>query len=108
MDDSKVLKNEVIYLHHLATKPRQARSIVWCSRVNRFVQKVSKNHKPLRLDIETLHDISLNIDENSMRKPKEPITKQDKRLAVDNTNCPNPEASVTSPTQGCTGSRREP
>ena len=68
----------MIYLHHLNSKPQQAHSIVWCPRVNRFVQKLSKNHEPLRLEIKTLHDLSLNVDEDSLKKPKKPITKLDK------------------------------
>ena len=57
-DNNKVVEDDinVICLHHLATtKPVQAYSIVWCPRVNKFVQKTSKNHKPLKLEVKTLH-----------------------------------------------------
>ena len=88
--------SQVICLHHLGTtKPQQARSFVWCPRVNRFVQKVSKNHEPLKLEVKTLHDIIINFSEDSVRPAREPITKQNKRLAVDSTNCPDTGASVT-------------
>ena len=88
--------SQVICLHHLGTtKPQQARSFVWCPRVNRFVQKVSKNHEPLKLEVKTLHDVIMNFNEDSVRPAREPITKQNKGLAVDSTNCPDTGASVT-------------
>ena len=77
-------KENVINLHHLATKPQQAHSIVWCPRVNRFVQNVSKNHEPLKLEIETLHDIELKIDDYSVRRTRE-----------QSPNCPDTGVSVT-------------
>ena len=39
--------------------------------------------------------MELKVDNNSVKKPRVPITKKDKRVAVDNTNCPDTGASVT-------------
>ena len=97
-DDNKVVEDDinVICLHHLATiKPVQAYSILWCPRVNKFIQKTSKNHKPLKLEVEMLHEVDMNIKGNSVRPAREPIMKENKRLTLDNTNCPETGALVT-------------
>ena len=56
---------------------------------------MSKNHESLNLEIEILHEVELKLDNNSVKLAKVLITKVDKRVAVDNTNCPDTGASVT-------------
>ena len=68
-------------------KPHQEKSIVWCNKINRFTQKISPNHTPLKLEIETLHNIKMDVVGNNITLAKDPITSENKRMAVDNTNC---------------------
>ena len=80
----------MIRLHHLATTNLQtAASIVWCPKVGKFVQKTSKNHVPLKLEVATLPDVVVEHVGTLMRAPREPVTKANMRKAVDNTSCPD-------------------
>ena len=68
---------------------------MWCPRVSKFVKKTSKNHVPLKLEVETLHEFTVDFAGNLVRKPRDPVTKENMRTVVDNTNCPDTGASVT-------------
>ena len=50
---------EVITINHVNHINQKARSIVWCPKVNRFVQKTWANHEPLNLEVETLHGVEI-------------------------------------------------
>ena len=70
-------------INHLPDKtPQTARSIVWCPKVNRFVQKVKANQEPMRLEIKTLHGVEIKNDDGGIRKAKVPITKENMRKTV--------------------------
>ena len=109
-DDSNIMEdNNIIRLHHIATTiPHQVQSIVWCPRINRFTQKLSPNHIPLKVEVETLHNINMDFNRNSITATKEQINKENKRLAMDNTNCPDTGVLITrgfdnySSVPGCT------
>ena len=89
-------KEEVITINHINhLPPQQARSIVWCPRVNRFVQKISRNHEPLNLEIETLHGVEIKTEDGGVKTAKIPITRQDRRRVVETNNCPDTGASIT-------------
>ena len=72
-----------------------ANSIVWCPSLKKFTRKRTPNHVPLKLEVETLHNIDMDVYGNDVKFAKEPIYAKDKRKAVDNTNCPDTGASIT-------------
>ena len=43
-------------------KYETVRSIVWCPVVQRFIQQRRANHKPLNLEVETLHKVEIKND----------------------------------------------
>ena len=88
----------MIHLHRVATAgtdKHEVKSIVRCERTNRFTPKTSPNHVPLKMEIETLHDIDLDNNYNNITVARDPITSKDRRTAIDKTNCPDTGASIT-------------
>ena len=66
MEKDKSMMDSIIHLHHVTTeKPHQVKSIVWCDKINRFTKKTSPNHISLKLEIETLHNIDMDIVGNT-------------------------------------------
>ena len=85
----------MIILHRIATGDKhEVKSIVWCDRTNRFTQKISPNHVPLKMEIKTLHDINMDNSNNNVTVAQDPITSENKRSAIDKTNCPDTGASI--------------
>merc|ERR1712082_379065 len=86
--------NHMIRINRVETK-QTAMSVVWCPKVGRFIQKASKNYVPLKMEVETLHDVTVDNSNGQVRAPKVPINKANQRKATDNTNCPDTGASIT-------------
>ena len=70
--------------------PQQVLSIVWCPRIDRFIQKSSPNHITLKLEVEMLHEVDMNFNGNNIMAAKE-----NRRRAMDSTNCLDTGASIT-------------
>merc|ERR1712082_122537 len=66
----------VIRINRVETQ-QSAMSVVWCPKVRRFVQKASKNYVPLKMEVETLHDVTVDNSNGQVRAPRVPIIKAD-------------------------------
>merc|ERR1712082_107582 len=99
VNNNKIEENEATNTHVIrinrVESHQSAMSVVWCPKVGRFVQKASKNYVPLKMEVETLHDVTVDNTNGQVRAPKVPINKADQRRTVDNTNCPDTGASIT-------------
>merc|ERR1712082_570630 len=57
VENNEATNNHVIRINHVAAN-QTAASVVWCPKVGKFVQKASKNYIPLKMEVETLHDVT--------------------------------------------------
>ena len=88
LEEDNRQENNIIYLHNIATmRPHQVKSIKWWPRINRFTQKISPNHTSLKLEVETIHNIDMDIISNSVTVAKIQVISGTRRTAVDNNNC---------------------
>ena len=97
VEEEDTMGNIIRLLHIAVSVPHQVHSIVRCPRISRFVQESSPNHKSLKLELETVHDVNMNFNGNNNIASREPVTKENKRMIVDNTNYPDTGASITIP-----------
>merc|ERR1712239_41636 len=94
IEENEATNTHVIRINRVESH-QSAMSVVWCPKVGRFVQKASKNYVPLRMEVKTLHDMTVDNSNSQLRAAKVPIDKANKRMAVENTNCPDTGASIT-------------
>merc|ERR1712082_464187 len=92
--ENEFTNNHVIRINRADTK-QSAMSVVWCPKVEKFVQKASKNYVPLKMEVETLHDVIVDNSNGQLRAARVPVEKANQRKAVDNTNFPDTGASIT-------------
>ena len=82
VNNDKAANHHVIRINHVASHSFQtASAVVWCPKVGKFVQKASKNYVPLRMEVETLHEVNLENKDGGLKQPKVPVLKNDKRTA---------------------------
>ena len=55
---------------------------------------MSPSHTSLKLEVEILHKVDINVSGSSIKIAKEPITANNKRLALDNANCSDMGAPI--------------
>ena len=70
--DSEDESVNAIFLHHMASSsPQQIKQIVWCNTRNRYTQQMSPAVTPLKLEIETYHNVDLGYLGNTVQVAKQ-------------------------------------